>query len=162
MKLKLTWLLTLFMAFMMQFSFAQEKTVSGTVTAASDGMPLPGVNVIVKGTARGTQTDFDGNYSITVNQGDVLIFSFVSMKTVEVTVGASSSINVSMQEDAAVLDEVVVTGYRTATKVKSNVSSVRVTSETIENRPNASFVQTLQGQVPGLSNTTTSGQPGGS
>ncbi|MBT8325731.1 MAG: SusC/RagA family TonB-linked outer membrane protein [Winogradskyella sp.] len=161
MKLKLTWLLTLFMAFMMQFSFAQEKTVSGTVTAASDGMPLPGVNVIVKGTARGTQTDFDGNYSITVNQGDVLIFSFVSMKTVEVTVGASSSINVSMQEDAAVLDEVVVTGYRTATKVKSNVSSVRVTSETIENRPNASFVQTLQGQVPGLSITTTSGQPGG-
>ncbi len=64
MKLKLTWFMTLFMAFVMQFSFAQEKTVTGTVTSATDGFPLPGVNVIVKGTARGVQTDFDGNYSI--------------------------------------------------------------------------------------------------
>ncbi|RNC87614.1 MAG: SusC/RagA family TonB-linked outer membrane protein [Winogradskyella sp.] len=161
MKLKLTWLLTLFMAFVMQLSFGQEKDITGTVTAASDGLPLPGVNVIVKGTARGTQTDFDGKYSIKANQGDILVFSFVSMKTTEQTVGSSNVIDLAMADDVASLDEVVVTGYKTTAKAKSNVASVRVSSETIENRPNASFVQTLSGQVPGLNITTSTGQPGG-
>ena len=160
MKLKLTWLLTLFMAFVMQLSFGQGKDITGTVTD-SNGIPLPGVNVIVKGTARGAQTDFDGNYTVKANTGDVLIFSFVSMKTTEKTVGAANVINVSMADDVASLDEVVITGYSTTTKAKSSVSSVRVSSETIENRPNASFVQTLSGQVPGLNITTSSGQPGG-
>ncbi|WP_339754674.1 carboxypeptidase-like regulatory domain-containing protein, partial [uncultured Winogradskyella sp.] len=92
MKLKLTWLLTLFMAFVMQFSFAQEeKTVTGTVTTASDGLPLPGASVIVKGTARGQQTDFDGKYAIKVNQGDILVISYVGMEPSEVTIGASNT-----------------------------------------------------------------------
>ncbi|MDT0559095.1 SusC/RagA family TonB-linked outer membrane protein [Ichthyenterobacterium sp. W332] len=160
MKLKLTWLLTLFMAFVMQFSFAQEKTITGTVTTADDGLPLPGANVIVKGTARGAQTDFDGKYSIKASSGEVLVFSYVGMKNVEMTVSASNTIDVSLQTDNT-LDEVVVTGYRTQSKVTSSVSSVRVTAETIENRPNASFVQTLSGQVPGLNITTSTGQPGG-
>lgn len=161
MKLKLTWLLTLFMAFVMQLSFGQEKDITGTVTAASDGLPLPGVNVIVKGTARGTQTDFDGKYSVKAKQGDILVFSFVSMKTAEKTVGAGNVVNLSMADDVAALEEVVITGYVTTSKTKSNVASVRVSSETIENRPNASFVQTLSGQVPGLNITTSTGQPGG-
>ncbi len=161
MKLKLTWLLTLFMAFVMQFSFAQERTITGTVTAASDGLPLPGVNVIVKGTTRGTQTDFDGKYSIRASSTDILVFSFVSMKTAELPVGSANTLDLAMQEDVESLDEVVVTGYSTTTKAKSSVSSVRVSSETIENRPNASFVQTLTGQVPGLNITTSTGQPGG-
>ncbi|RZN82225.1 MAG: SusC/RagA family TonB-linked outer membrane protein [Winogradskyella sp.] len=161
MKLKLTWLLTLFMAFVMQLSFGQEKDITGTVTAASDGLPLPGVNVIVKGTARGTQTDFDGKYSIKAKSGEVIVFSFVSMKTTERTVGAGSVIDLAMADDVASLDEVVITGYTTTTKAKSSVATVRVSSETIENRPNASFVQTLSGQVPGLNITTSSGQPGG-
>jgi len=161
MKLKLTWLLTLFMAFVMQLSFGQEKDITGTVTSASDGLPLPGVSVIVKGTARGTQTDFDGKYSIKAKSGETLVFSYVSMKTTEKVVGSGSVIDLAMAEDVASLDEVVITGYATTTKTKSNVSSVRVTSETIENRPNASFVQTLSGQVPGLNITTSTGQPGG-
>ncbi|MCC1483939.1 SusC/RagA family TonB-linked outer membrane protein [Winogradskyella immobilis] len=161
MKLKLTWLLTLFMAFVMQLSFGQEKDITGTVTAASDGLPLPGVTVLIKGTATGTSTDIDGKYSIKAKAGDILVFSFVSMKTTEKTVGSSSTINVAMADDIASLDEVVITGYSTTTKAKSSVSSVRVSSETIENRPNASFVQTLSGQVPGLNITTSSGQPGG-
>lgn len=160
MKLKLTWLLTLFMAFVMQFSFSQEKTITGTVTTADDGLPLPGANVIVKGTARGQQTDFDGKYTIQASAGEVLVFSYVGMKNVEITVGGSNTIDVSLQTDNT-LDEVVVTGYRTQSKVTSAVSSVRVTAETIENRPNASFVQTLSGQVPGLNITTSTGQPGG-
>ena len=64
MKLKLTWLLTLFMAFVMQFSFAQEKTVTGTVTEVASGLPAAGVTVLAKGTSRGTQTDFDGNFEL--------------------------------------------------------------------------------------------------
>ena len=83
MKLKLTWLMTLFMAFVMQFSYAQEKTITGTVTSASDGLSLPGVNVIVKGTTRGVQTDFDGNYSIKASAGETLVFSFIGFKNLE-------------------------------------------------------------------------------
>ncbi|WP_334113150.1 SusC/RagA family TonB-linked outer membrane protein [Paucihalobacter sp.] len=159
MKLKLTWLLTLFMAFVMQFSFSQEKTITGTVTGADDGFPLPGVNVIVKGTQRGTQTDFDGNFSIRANTGDILVFSFVGYETAESPVGTSNTINVSMNT-GNVLEEVIITGYATQTRAKSSVSSVRISAETIENRPNASFVQTLSGQVPGLNITTNTGQPG--
>ena len=159
MKLKLTWLLTLFMAFVMQFSFSQEKTITGTVTGADDGFPLPGVNVVVKGTQRGAQTDFDGNYTIKASTGELLVFSYVGYETAEIRVGASNTVNVSMKAGNQ-LDEVVVTGYATQTRAKSSVSTVRVTAETIENRPNASFVQTLAGQVPGLNITTSSGQPG--
>ncbi|WP_299128314.1 SusC/RagA family TonB-linked outer membrane protein [uncultured Winogradskyella sp.] len=160
MKLKLTWLLTLFMAFVIQFSFAQEKTVTGTVTTADDGLPLPGASVIVKGTSRGAQTDFDGKYTIKVNQGDILVFSYVGMKDAEKLVGSGSVYNAVLELDST-LDEVVVVGYGTQTRATSKVSSVRVSAETIENRPNASFVQTLSGQVAGLNITTSTGQPGG-
>ena len=107
MKLKLTWLLTLFMAFVMQFSFAQEKTITGTVTTADDGLPLPGASVIVKGTSRGQQTDFDGKYTIKVNQGDVLVISYVGMKTAEVKIGANSTYDTSLAPYNA-LDEVII------------------------------------------------------
>ncbi|OZV67113.1 SusC/RagA family TonB-linked outer membrane protein [Winogradskyella aurantia] len=159
MKLKLTWLLTLFMAFVMQFSFAQEKTVTGTVTTASDGLPLPGANVIVKGTSNGQQTDFDGKFSIKVNQGDILVVSYVGMQTQEVTVGTSNTYNVSLKEDNA-LEEVVVIGRITQTREKSNVSSVKLSEKSIKNRPNPSVVQTLNGQVAGVNITTNTGQPG--
>lgn len=162
MKLKLTWLMTLFMAFVMQFSFAQEKTVTGTVTSAADGLPLPGVNVIVKGTSRGVQTDFDGVYSIKASVGETLVFSFVSMTKAEVKVGASNTINLSMQEDVAALDEVVVVAY--GTEKASNVTSAieTVKAEDIEQVPNASLDQILQGQAAGLNIQTSSGQPGAS
>ena len=150
------------MAFVMQFSYAQEKTVTGTVTSVVDGLPLPGVNVIVKGTARGVQTDFDGNYSIKASVGETLVFSFVSMKSVEVAVGASNTINVSMDEDIAALDEVVVVAYGTekASNVTSAIESVK--AEDIEQVPNASLDQILQGQAAGLNIQTSSGQPGAS
>ncbi|OUS00521.1 SusC/RagA family TonB-linked outer membrane protein [Flavobacteriales bacterium 33_180_T64] len=160
MKLKLTWLMTLFMAFVMQLSFAQEKTVTGTVTTADDGLPLPGASVIVKGTTRGVQTDFDGNYSIKATVGETLVFSYVGMKDTESLVGASNSINVAMQADNA-LEEVVIQAYRTSTAAKSNIAVTTITSKTVEGRPNASFAQTLQGQVAGLNITTGNGQPGG-
>jgi TonB-linked SusC/RagA family outer membrane protein len=160
MKLKLTWLLTLFMAFVMQFSFAQEKAVTGTVTTADDGLPLPGANVIVKGTARGAQTDFDGKFTINVNSGDILVISYVGMKDAEIKTGAGSTYNVALKLDNT-LDEVVVIGNITQSKEKSTVAAVKLTAEAIENRPNPSFIQTLNGQVAGLNITTNSGQPGG-
>lgn len=160
MKLKLTWLMTLFMAFVMQFSFAQEKTVTGTVTSAVDGLPLPGVNVIVQGTSRGVQTDFDGNYSIKASEGETLVFSFLGMKEATVVVGSSNTVNISMQEDVESLEEIVVTGYTTTKVKRANVAASTIKAETISDRPNISIAQTLQGQVSGLNISTASGQPG--
>ncbi|MDO1499715.1 SusC/RagA family TonB-linked outer membrane protein [Winogradskyella maritima] len=160
MKLKFTRLFTFIMLLLVQTTFAQEKTISGTITSASDGLPLPGVNVIVKGTTRGTQSDFDGNYSIKANQGEVLVFSFVSMKTTERAVGVSSSINVALEDDVATLEEVVITGYATFAKSKSSIASTQLSADAVETRPNASLVQSLAGQVPGLDISTNSGQPG--
>ena len=78
MRLKFKWILTLLTVLSIQFSFAQEKTISGIVTDNTG--PLPGVNVIIKGTTKGVQTDFDGKYSIKANTGDVLVFSFIGLK----------------------------------------------------------------------------------
>lgn len=161
MKLKLTWLMTLFMAFVMQLSFAQEKAITGTVTSAEDGLPLPGVSVIVKGTTRGVQTDFDGNYSIRASEGEILVFSFIGLKTTEKTVGAGSTINLSMAEDLAELETVVITGYRGATNASEITSSLStVSAESIEQVPINSVDQLLQGQAAGVNVNTASGQPG--
>ncbi len=162
MKSKFTWILTLCLAFFIQFSFAQEKTVSGTVTSKSDKMTLPGVNVVVQGTTRGVQTDFSGTFAIKASVGDRLVFSIVGSKTVVVTVGAQNKINVVLEDDTMMLESVIVEGYNvTKTKAKSNVASVTVSAKTIEGRPNASFIQTLQAQVAGLNVTSGTGQPGG-
>ncbi len=160
MRTKFSGILTLLLAFVVQLTFAQTKTISGNVTDDS-GLPLPGVNVVKKGTSDGTQTDFDGIYSIKADKGSVLVFSYVGFKAKEVTVGDRNSINVQLFADAAELEEVVVEAFRTSTKATSNISSVTITAQTVEARPNASFVQTLQGQVAGLNITTSTGQPGG-
>lgn len=149
------------MAFVMQFSYAQEKTVTGTVTSATDGLPLPGVNVIVKGTTRGVQTDFDGNYSIRTSSGETLVFSSIGFKNFEAKVAASTTINASLQEDVAALEEVVVVGYKGATnssKISSALSTV--SAESIEQVPITSLDQMLQGQAAGVNVSTGSGQPG--
>lgn len=159
MKSKFTWIFTLLLAFFIQFSFAQEKTVTGVVTDQG-GLPIPGVNVKVQGSeAAGVQTDFDGNYSIQVAQGQKLLFSYVGMRDQVITVGASNVVSVMMQ-DGVELTEVVVEGYRTTARPRSNVAVTTISSETIENRPNVSFVQSLQGQIPGLNISTGSGSPG--
>ncbi|QSS97755.1 SusC/RagA family TonB-linked outer membrane protein [Psychroflexus sp. ALD_RP9] len=159
MKTKFSGFLTLLLVLAVQIGFAQTKTVTGNVTDA-DGLPLPGVNILVKGTNTGTQSDFDGKYSIKVSADQTLVFKYLGFKTQEIPVGSKSTVNVSMVVDAAELSEVVVTGYSTTTKTKSTVASQTISAKTIENRPNASFVQTLSGQVAGLNITTASGQPG--
>ncbi|HRN98954.1 MAG TPA: carboxypeptidase-like regulatory domain-containing protein, partial [Flavobacterium sp.] len=108
MRSKFKWIFTLLLAFSLQLSFAQEKTVTGVVSDATG--PIPGANVVVKGTTRGVQTDIDGKYAITAKQGDVLQFSFLGMETFEATVGASNVINATLAEGATSIGEVVVTG----------------------------------------------------
>jgi len=159
MKTKFSGILTLLLAFVVQLTFAQGKTISGTISDQS-GMPLPGVNIIVKNTTNGTQSDFDGNYNITANVGDVLVFTYIGLKTIEQTVGAANTMNVTMEEDAAVLDEVVVTGVAGATsRKKLSVTVAKVSTEDIEKVPAGSAASALQGKVAGVS-VTNLGRPG--
>ncbi|MBL7472870.1 SusC/RagA family TonB-linked outer membrane protein [Robertkochia sediminum] len=159
MRLKLTSLLTLLSAFVMQFAFAQEMTISGVITDGMD-MPLPGANVMIKGTTTGTQTDFDGNYTLTAAVGDVLVFSYIGQKTEERTVGSQSVINVQLVEDAQALEEVVVVAYG-AQKKESIVGSVaQIGSETIEQQQVTTVTQAIQGSVPGVNILTAGGVPG--
>ncbi len=161
MKSKLNWIMTLFLAFFIQMAFAQGKTVTGTVTD-EEGLPLPGVGVVVQNTTRGIQTDLDGKYSLKVSKGEKLVFSFVGMDDQTVVVGDANVISVQMKVSSRQLVEVVVEGYNiTRTKKKSNVAAATVSAATIEQRPNASFIQTLQSQVAGLNIATGTGQPGG-
>src|SRR3990167_651898 len=125
MKTKFNGFLTLLLVLLVQITFAQEKTVTGKVSDASG--PLPGVTVLIKGTKTGTQTDFDGNYSLKATTGAVLQFSFIGMKTIDQIVGASNSINILMQEDAQSLEEVVVTAVGISRREKElgyNVQNV--------------------------------------
>ncbi|HMB99722.1 MAG TPA: SusC/RagA family TonB-linked outer membrane protein, partial [Flavobacteriaceae bacterium] len=150
MKTKFSGILTLLLAFVVQLTFAQEKTISGTVSDNS-GLPLPGVNIIVKGTTNGTQTDFDGNYSITASTGDVLVFSYIGQKTQEVTIGASNSISVTMEEDAALLEEVVVTALGIKREKKSlGYSTQEVKGEDVNTVKDPNFMNSLSGKVAGI------------
>ena len=111
MKTKFRWIFTLLLAFMVQISFAQEKTVSGNVSD-NNGEPMLGATVIIEGTTTGVSTDLDGNYSINVKIGDVLTFSYVGYTKQSITVGTSNTINVVLVPDNA-LEEVVVVAYGT-------------------------------------------------
>jgi len=114
MKTKFNGILTLLLAFVVQITFAQEKTITGTVTDNSGS--LPGVSIVIKGTNTGTETNFDGKYTIAAKTGTILVFRYLGYKIVEKTIGTSNTINVTLEEDANVLDEIVVVGYGTTTK----------------------------------------------
>lgn len=160
MKSKLTWMLTSLLMLFISFSFSQEKTISGNVTD-QNGLPLPGVSVIVVGTTVGAQTDFDGNYSINASVGQTLRFSYLGQTTVNQVVGVSSSINVQMQDDAEVLEEVVVTGYGSRSKELSTSAVSTVSAETIADFvPSTSLDNILQGQAAGVQVTAANGRPG--
>ena len=118
----------LFYVFLIFISFnVNAKTITGKVTD-EESLPIPGVNIILKGTTKGSQTDFDGNYSIEAKEGDILIFSFVGFKTKEISVGKKSVINIKMEADSASLEEVVVTGYTTGIRIRGvSSSSVSIT-----------------------------------
>jgi len=158
MKTKFNGILTLLLAFVVQFTFAQEKTISGTVSDESG--PLPGVSVIIKGTTTGTETDFDGKYILEANTGDVLVYSFIGMSQKEVTVGASSTINVVLEGDN-VLEEVVVTALGIKKEKQALGYAVsNVDSKALEQRPEGDIARVLSGKASGVSIQQQSGMSG--
>ena len=150
MKTKLKGLLTLFFAFLMQITFAQDRIVTGVVSD-NNGLPVPGVNVIVKGTTSGTQTDFDGKYSIKATSGQTLVFNFVGMKTQEIS-AASTSINVKMMDDAVELEGVVVTALGIKREKKSlGYATQEVKGEDLKSgTAGGNFLNDLSGKVAGV------------
>jgi len=159
MRSKFKWIFALLVALSMQFSFAQEKTVTGTVS--DDKGALPGANVVVKGTTKGVQTDMDGKYAIKVKQGETLVYSFIGLQDQSKVVGASNVMNVKLVSSSVKLDEVVVQGYgKVIKKERLNGSVSSVGAATIQDRPNLNFLQSIQSQAAGVSIAFNSGSPG--
>jgi TonB-linked SusC/RagA family outer membrane protein len=142
-----------------QLTFAQEKTVTGTVVDG-DGLPIPGVNVIIKNTSTGTQTDFDGNYTIQASSDDVLVFSYTGMKTMEMTVGSKTTLDVSMEQNLEALEEVVVVGYSKTTKESFTGTATSIDTEDLDDKVVSNITDAVRGEVAGVNVITRSGQPG--
>ena len=141
-------------------SFAQEKVVTGTVTD-QDGLALPGVNILVEGTTTGTQTDFDGNYSIEASVGQTLVFTYIGQQTERRSVGADNTINVQMQESAQALEEVVVTALGIKREKQALGYAVsEVGSDELESRPEGDIGRVLTGKASGVQITNQSGLSG--
>lgn len=153
MKLKFNGFLVLLLVLVAQLTFAQERAVSGTVSDNA-GMPLPGVSVLIKGTKSGTQTDFDGKFSIKASTSQILVFSYIGMKTQEVA-ASSSVVNVKLAGDAQELEGVVVTTALGIKREKKSLgySAQSVTAEQVSTVPTGNFVNNLSGKVAGLSVT---------
>ncbi|WP_296620878.1 TonB-dependent receptor [Marivirga sp.] len=154
-------LLTCFMLVFVLYAWAQDRTVSGTVTDAETGEALPGVNVLLKGTGTGITTDLDGNYKISVpSDGGTLVFTFIGMEKVEVNIGARSVIDVQMETDVEQLSEVIVTGYGSVKRADLTSSISTVSGEDLQSIPIAGIDNLLQGKSPGVQVINQNGAPG--
>jgi hypothetical protein len=145
---KLSFLMTLSMMLVSFWGFSQQLTITGNV-ADDNSLALPGATVLVEGTSNGVTTDFDGNYSIVANVGDVLVFSYVGFDTQTVTVGRDTKINILLNSSNE-LEEVVVTGITTRNLKRSTSSTVVVDAAQIEGVAMTSPDAALQGRVAGL------------
>lgn len=137
----------------------QQNTISGTITNEV-GEPLPGVTIIVEGTSNGTTTDFDGNFTLTANSGDTLIFSYIGYITQEIVVDSQESLNVKMTIDAISFEEVVVIGYGTSKKKDLTGSVVSISTDDVNKSPSSSLSAALQGRAAGVNIVQRSGTPG--
>lgn len=153
-------LLTCLCLLALVFNARAQTTVSGTVKAAENGEPLPGVNVLIQNTTVGTVTDVDGSYALEIDGGDkVLVFSFIGFESQQVPVAGRSVINVEMQQDVNQLDEVVVVGYGTQKEKDLTSAITTVDAEEIAKTPTSQAMQALQGRVAGVQ-IVSSGEPG--
>lgn len=140
---------------------AQSITITGKVTSGDDSSVIPGVNVIIKGSTVGTVTNFDGNYELKVNTGDVISFSFIGFLSEEITVSATqSNYNLSMTPDLVDMDEVVVIGYGTQKKSDLTGAVSTVSGAELNRKPVVSIEQAMQGLTAGVTVTSNSGAPG--
>ncbi|WP_405575772.1 SusC/RagA family TonB-linked outer membrane protein [Winogradskyella sp. Asnod2-B02-A] len=157
-KVKLITVVALFFSVMI---FAQDGyTIKGTVTSAADNMPIPGANIIILETTRGTSTDFDGNYQLTVNKGEVIQFSYIGYVTQTVVVDSQTTLNISLVEDSNTLSEVVVVGYGTQKKSHLTGAISKVVNEDLDQIAVARVDDALVGQVSGVNIQATEGEAG--
>lgn len=151
-------LFTTLLLFSMGIIQAQNKTIKGTVS--SDGIPMPGVAVLIKGTNTGAATNFDGEYEINAKTNDILIFSYIGFKSQEIIVKGNTSINVVLEENLDELDEVVIVGYGTQKKKEVTGAVVKVDAESILKTATSDLGTSLQGKVAGVNIQAGSGRPG--
>lgn len=137
------------------------RTITGRVVDSETNEPLIGVNIIVKGTTSGGITDYDGNYSISAESGDILVFSYLSYQTTEFKLQNQGVLNVKLEPDAQALDEVVVVGYGTSKRSDVTGSLSSITSEDLREVPVTGLDQAIQGRAAGVQVTQNSGAPGG-
>ncbi|WP_082960240.1 SusC/RagA family TonB-linked outer membrane protein [Maribacter hydrothermalis] len=152
-------LMAVLLFFFSQNTFSQERNISGFV-ADSQGVPLSGASVVIKGTTTGVQTDFDGNYSIDAATGNILVFSYLGFNPTEITISNSDVIDVTLVENTAMLDEVVVTGYGSQTRSTLTTSVSKLDTEILQTSTRSNVATALQGTIAGLRVTNTTGQPG--
>ncbi|MEK6492978.1 TonB-dependent receptor [Myroides odoratimimus] len=158
-KSRLNWFYASLLLLSVSAGYAQDKKLTGVVSEG--GLPLPGVTVMIKGSDKGTQTDLNGNYSLNVQKGDVLVFSFVGMNDVTHKVGDAPVYNVSMTGDSSnELDAIVVTAYGTQSKASVAGSIATVESKSIEAVVSTNVTQGLVGKVAGVQIFNSSGAPG--
>ncbi len=145
----------------LQICFAQTREITGTVIDKHDKSPLPGVSVVVKGNpTQGVATDINGKFSLRVSDNDILVFTFIGMKTQEVSVKGKTSVTVELEAASEALDEVMVVAYGTAKKSSFTGSVASIKADAMEKLPVSSFEKALQGLSPGLQVASVSGQPG--
>lgn len=158
---KIRFLLATFSLMLGSVLFAQPVTITGTVTDGTDGMPMIGVTVVIKGTTNGVSTDYDGKYVFNnVPQGSTLVYQFIGYSRKEVVTSGSNVINVTLDRETTILDQVIVTGYGVTTKKAFTGAASAVNSENISNKFESNPIKAIQGVVPGLQMYTLSGQPG--
>jgi TonB-linked SusC/RagA family outer membrane protein len=160
MKTTMKGILTLLLAFVVQISFAQDNTISGTVS--DDSGPLPGVSIVVKGTTTGAESDFDGKYTIKATTGDILVFRYLGYETTNKKVGASNTLNVTLKEGGEVLDEIVVTAFGIKRNAKSLTYAIAsVTPKEIQENSEPDLIRSLAGKVAGVDVNFSNGVAGG-
>ena len=158
MKTNFNGILTLFLALVVQISFAQVKTITGTVSDESG--VLPGVSIVNQGSKLGVETDFDGKYSIKASSGDVLVYRYLGYKSIERTIGSSNTISVQLTQDVSVLDEIVITGVARGTSTKKlGFSLGKVSTESLQAVPAGDAANALRGKVAGVRIVAPSGNP---
>jgi TonB-dependent SusC/RagA subfamily outer membrane receptor len=162
MKPLFTKILGFFIFFLISISsFSQQ--ISGVVTSAKDGDPLPGVSIVIKDSSVGTSSDVDGKFSIAAKPGNTLIFSYVGFSTEEITLGSQTMLNVSLDEDSQILDEVVVTalGIKKESK-KLGYATTTINADALTENRSPNFMNTLQGKIAGVNISALGTGPAGS
>ncbi|MEP3838098.1 MAG: SusC/RagA family TonB-linked outer membrane protein [Algibacter sp.] len=149
----------LFFLFMAPVYLFGQTPLSGSVTEQSTSIPLPGVNVVIKGTNNGTATDFDGNYRIEVNNGDVIVFSYIGYQSKEVTYSGQTQLDIQLTEDTSQLDEIVIIGYGSVKKEDLTGAVDVISSKEFNQGAVVSPDQLLQGKAAGVRITSAGGQP---